>query len=99
MTLKNELKSLDAEKLVASVDMLLESAGSHEEDAKKMHDATWSEYPALDALQQHLADTFVKVMPRDDVKNVMLGAGLVFLTLRQYIEGEEIRAQFPSAPQ
>lgn len=99
MSLKKELLAINQDQDWASqiTDAVLEKLHLSEEEVDDMFNAACADYPAIAKIVDNLMKQreAILALTREEHNATVYGAAVVFLTLREIAEVQEMEAQFP----
>ena len=101
MGLKEEFHTIDGSQLLRVAESVQDKLVSDSPEPVIMFDTTFDEYPSFTELICFLVDKYESkehLNPKER-HAAIVGAGTVLLTLREYIKVQEMREQFPDAPE
>jgi len=98
MSLFEELRKLDAEKLNAAADAIAGDTATMG-DTQAYWERIAQETPALDELSLHLGEIMTQGGLREaDLTVAFIGVGLALGAIRGYAQAEQLAEQFPDNP-
>jgi hypothetical protein len=97
MTFKDELQSLDPVRMSSVVESMIDK-GNARGGVAAQKAALWQEFPALQAEYDSLMDYLGTQLSAEEMRVARITATAALLALREYAEVDEMRQQFPDAP-